>query len=196
MEKPLDQRSFIWTIDAADRIIHVNDAWLAFAVENAAPQLTASVVLGRPIWHYIQGQEASYLYRQIFRRVRAGKSPITCPFRCDAPICRRFMEMELVLLPTYGIQFTAHILREEWRDPVELLDASRDRTREFVKVCSWCKKIYIPGRGWGEIEAAIGPLDLFAHQSIPRITHTICDPCRAALRLELSEESAKKPDSD
>jgi len=106
------------------------------------------------------------------------------------------MEMELVLLPTYGIQFTAHILREEWRDPIELLDASRDRTREFVKVCSWCKKIYIPGRGWGEIEAAIGPLDLFAHQSIPRITHTICDPCRAALRLELSEESAKKPDSD
>ena len=46
-----------------------------------------------------------------------------------------------------------------------------------MKICSWCKKIYIPGRGWGEIEAAIEPLDLFGHHSMPRMTHTICDSC-------------------
>ena len=37
MEKPLDQRRFIWTIDDADKIVHVNDDWLAFAGENTAP---------------------------------------------------------------------------------------------------------------------------------------------------------------
>jgi len=196
MDKPLDQRRFIWIIDDADKIVHVNDDWLAFAQENTAPQLTASLVLDQPIWRFIQGQETSYLYRQIFRRVRAGKSPVKFPFRCDSPDCRRFMEMELSLLPGNAIQFMAHILREEWRDPVDLLDASRDSTREFLKICSWCKKINIPGRGWGEIEAAIVALDLFGHHPMPRMTHTICDACRGALRLELPKESGEKPNFD
>jgi hypothetical protein len=192
MEKPLDHRSFIWIIDAADKIVHVNDDWLAFAQENSAVQLTASVVLDQHIWRFIQGKETSYLYRQIFRRVRAGLSPVKFPFRCDSPDCRRFMEMELSLLTCDAIQFTAHMLREEWRDPVELLDASRDRTQEFLKICSWCKKINIPGLGWGEIEAAIAALDLFGHHTMPRMTHTICDSCRGAIRLELHEESGEK----
>jgi hypothetical protein len=196
MKKSLDQRSFIWIIDAADKIVHVNDAWLAFARENTAPQLTASIVLDQPIWRFIQGQETSYLYQQIFRRVRAGKATVKFPFRCDSPDCRRFMEMHLVLLPGGVIQFTAHILREEWREPVDLLDASRDRTGEFVTVCSWCKRINIPGRGWGEIEAAIADMDLFGHHPMPRMTHTICDACRSTLRLELPQESGEKPNSD
>jgi hypothetical protein len=196
MEKPLEKRRFIWSIDGADKIVHVNDAWLAFAVENTAPQLTAVLVLNQSIWRFIQGQETSYLYQQIFRRVRAGKAPVTFPFRCDSPDCRRFMEMELALLPGDAIQFTAHMFREEWRDPIDLLDASRNRTGEFVTVCSWCKKINIPGRGWGEIEVAIMALDLFGHHSMPRMTHTICDSCRAALRLELPQESGEKPNPD
>jgi hypothetical protein len=196
MGKPLDQRRFVWIIDDADKIVHVNDDWLVFAQEISAPQLTASLVLDQPIWRFIQGQETSYLYQQIFRRVRAGKAPVRFPFRSDSPDCRRFMQMQLVLLPGAAIQFTTHILREEWRDPIDLLDTSRDRTQEFVKVCSWCKKINIPGRGWGEIEAAIEALDLFDHHSMPRMTHTICDSCRSALRLELPQESVEKLNSD
>jgi hypothetical protein len=196
MEKPLDQRRFIWIIDAADKIVHVNDDWLAFAGENTAPQLTASLVLDQLIWRFIQGQETSYLYQQIFRRVRAGKSPVTFPFRCDSPDCRRFMEMKLTLLPGDAIQFISHLVREERRDPVDLLDAFRDRSGEFVKVCSWCKKINIPGQGWGEIEAAIGPLDLFGHHTTPRMTHTICDACHAAVKIELDLESGQQQNSD
>jgi len=195
MEKPLDHRSFIWIIDDADKIVHVNNDWLAFAGENTAPQLTASSVLDQTIWRFIQGQEIIYLYEQIFARVRAGKSPVKFPFRCDSPDCRRFMEMKLSLLAGDAIQFMAQILRQEWRDPVDLLDASRDRSGEFLKICSWCKKINIPGQGWGEIEAAIEALDLFAHHSMPRMTHTICDACYSAVRLELNQESAEKLNS-
>jgi hypothetical protein len=196
MEKPLDHRSFIWIINDADKIVHVNDDWMAFARENGAPQLTASLVLDRPIWSFIQGQETRYLYKQIFRRVRAGKSPVKFPFRCDSPDCRRFMEMQLSLLPGNAIQFMAHMLREEWRDLVDLLDSPRDIPLEFLKICSWCKKIYIPGRNWGEIEAAIAALDLFGHHQMPRMTHTICDSCRGALRLDLNQASGKKLNSD
>jgi hypothetical protein len=195
MEKPLDHRSFIWIIDDADKIVHVNDDWLAFAGENTAPQLTASLVLDQPIWRFIQGQETIYLYKQIFGRVRAGVSPVKFPFRCDSPDCRRFMEMQLSLLAGDSIQFIAQILRQEWRQPQDLLDASQDRSGEFLKICSWCKKIHIPGRGWGEIEAAIEPLDLFGHPSMPRMTHTICDSCYEAIKLELHQEESEKLNS-
>ena len=195
MENRSDQRSFIWTIDDGDKIVHVNDAWLAFAGENTAPQLTVAAVLNQPIWHFIQGQETVYLYNQIFGRVRAGKSPVKFPFRCDSPDCRRFMEMKLSLLSGDAIEFVSHILREEWRQPLDLLDASRDRSEEFLKICSWCKKIYIPGQGWGEIEAAIEPLDLFGHHSMPRMTHTICDSCYGAIKLELNQKSDEKLNS-
>ena len=196
MAKPLDHRRFIWIIDGADKIVRVNEDWLDFARENIAPQLIASVVLGQPIWHFIQGQETVYLCKQIFDRVRAGFSPVKFPFRCDSPDCRRFMEMKLSLLPGNAIEFISHILREEWREPVDLLDASRDRSGEFLKICSWCKRINIPSQGWGEIEAAIGALDLFDHFSMPRMTHTICDACHEAVKLELDLESGKKPNSD
>ena len=98
MEKPLDHRSFIWSIDDADKIVHVNDDWLAFAQENLSPNLMAALVLDQSIWRFIQGQETIYLYKQIFGRVRAGKSPVKFPFRCDSPDCRRFMEMKLSLV--------------------------------------------------------------------------------------------------
>jgi hypothetical protein len=106
------------------------------------------------------------------------------------------MKMKLSLLPGDAIQFMAQILRQEWREPLDLLDASRDRSGEFLQICSWCKKINIPGQGWGEIEAAIEPLDLFGHHSMPRMTHTICDACYDAIKLELNQESGKKLDSD
>lgn len=188
METPQDNRTFIWIIDDADKIVQVNDDWLAFAEENSAPQLSAAVVLDQPLWRFIHGRETVYLYKQIFGKVRAGKSPITFPFRCDAPDCRRFMEMKLSLLPGNAIQFLSKILRQEFRQPLDILDATRDRSGEFLKICSWCKKIYIPDRGWGELEDSIGALDLFGNRSMPRMTHTICASCYDFMKGELSQE--------
>jgi len=184
-----DNRSFIWVIDDADKIVHVNDDWLAFAGENTAPQLTASLVLDQPIWWFITGQETIYFYKQIFGRLRAGKTPVKFPFRCDSPDCRRFMVMKLSPLSGNAIQFMAQILRQEWRQPMDILDASRDRSEEFLEICSWCKKINIPEQGWGEVEDAIQALDLFGHHSMPRMSHTICDSCYNLVKQELIRES-------
>lgn len=189
MENPRDNRSFIWIINDADKIVHVNDDWLAFARENGAPQLSAALVLDQPLWRFILGQETVYLYKQIFDKLRTGRSPVTFSFRCDSPDCRRFMEMKLSLLSGTAIQFIAKLIRLEYRQPLDFLDPSRDRSEEFLKVCSWCKKIYIPDRGWGELEEAIEALDLFGHHSMPRMTHTICDSCYNFIKQELNQES-------
>jgi hypothetical protein len=187
MEEPEDKRSFIWIIDDLDRIVHVNEAWLAFARENGAPELSRARVLAQYLWRFIQGRETAYLYKQILGRVRAGNSPLKFPFRCDSPDCRRFMEMKLSLLDGGAVQFMAQP-RREYRPPLDLLTASGDRSELFVKFCSWCKKIYIPERGWEAVEDAIGLLDLFGNHPMPRLTHTICDDCSDFVRQELSQE--------
>jgi hypothetical protein len=195
MPEALDNRSFIWIIDDADKFVHVNDDWLAFARENGAPELSAATVLDQPLWRFIQGRETAYLYKQIFSRLRAGKSPIKFPFRCDSPDRRRFMEMKLSLLAGGAIEFLARLLRQEFRQPQDFLDASGDRSEAFLKICSWCKKIYIPDRGWAEIEEVIGPLDLFGSNAMSRMTHTICESCSELVRRELAREAAAETNS-
>jgi hypothetical protein len=189
MENPPDNRSFIWIIDDTDGIIYVNEDWLAFARENGAPDLSAALVLNKPLWRFIQGQETIYLYRQLLGKLRTGMAPVKLPFRCDSPDCRRFMEMELSLLTDDPIQFLARLIRQEYRPPVDLLDVSREGSGEFLRVCSWCKKIFITGRGWGEIEEAIRALKLFGSLPLPHITHSICNSCYHLVRQELALES-------
>jgi len=195
MEEPQENRSFIWVIDGADQIVRVNEAWLAFARENGAPELTAALVTDQSLWRFIQGRETAYLYKQIFSRVRAGNSPVKFPFRCDSPDCRRFMEMKLSLLSGAAIEFTTKLRQWEYRQPLDLLTGSGDRSEQFVKICSWCKKIYIPERGWGEVEEAIGPLDLFGNHARPRMTHTICEACSDFIRQELIRDPGQERNS-
>jgi hypothetical protein len=191
MEDVQDSRQFIWIIDAAEVMVHVNDDWLAFARENDAPQLTEAMVLGQPIWRFIEGPENVYLFQQIFGRLRAGKGPVTFPFRCDSPDCRRFMEMKLTLLPENGILFQARMLRQEYRRPLHFIGPAPDA----VTMCSWCKKVYIPGHGWGEIEAAIQALDLFGRPQTPLFTHGLCPSCADVVNQEMIRASAPDKDS-
>ena len=77
------------------------------------------------------------------------------------PIAGVLWKCNFPSLPGAAIQFTAQILRQEWRQPQNLLDASRDRSAEFVLTCSWCKKIIYSGTGLGRNRGghrASGPL--------------------------------------
>lgn len=188
MQESPDNRSFIWIIDNADKIVYVNDAWLDFARENDAPQLSAAAVLDQPLWFFIQGQETIYLYKQIFAKLRAGQSPIKLPFRCDSPDCRRFMHMKISLLAGNAIHFLANFLRLEYRSPLDILSASGDRSEAFLRMCSWCKKVYLPDHGWVEMEEAIRALDLFGRPAMPQITHAICDSCYNFVRDEMFQK--------
>ena len=63
----------------------------------------------QPLWRFIADPETTYLYKQIFAKIRSGKSPVRIPFRCDSPECRRFMEMKLSLLAGDSIEFLSKI---------------------------------------------------------------------------------------
>jgi hypothetical protein len=166
-----------WMIDRGDRIVQVNDAWLAFARENAAPELTREAVVNRTLWFFIAGLNTISLYQLILGKVRSHQLQLSYPFRCDSPDCRRFLEMEISPLPEEGIHFRSEVLRLEYRQPVRVLDAEVvERSNQFLKICSWCKKIYAQGK-WVEIEEALDLLNLFSEVEQPQLTHGICEAC-------------------
>ncbi|MGC8827572.1 MAG: PAS domain-containing protein, partial [Anaerolineae bacterium] len=179
VDKPCesDPRLFVYQIDAGDVITTVNDAWDEFALENEAPHLTGQGVIGRSLWDFIAGEETRHLYRILFQRVREGKRPISIPFRCDAPDCRRYMEMQMIPDNAGGITFANRVLRVERRPAVRLLEQGAPRSPDFVTMCGWCKRVRLPDDRWVEVEEAIRVLHLFDERAVPQISHGICPEC-------------------
>jgi len=175
-----DTRRYIYRLDATDRIVWVNDAWLAFARENDAAALAAETVLYRPLWDFITNTEVQHLYGLIFDKVRSTGSVVTLPFRCDSPTRRRFMELVVGPEPQQTLNLASRLLWEEPREPVALLEAARPHSERFLTICSWCKRVLLAHGQWAEVEVAMRSLDTFQEPVLPRLTHGICPSCRTA----------------
>lgn len=185
-----DTRFFVHHIDGEDRIVFANAAWYEFARENGADSLAKESVEGRWLWSYISNRETRQLLQLLVNRVRCGCGKVTIPYRCDSPVRRRFMELQLSLLPMRGVEFRSRMLRVEARDYVALLDCGVTRSGESLRVCSWCKRVWVTGRGWLEVEEAVQVLNLFGAGPIPGIAHGICEKCSRSLHSVTSEEMA------
>ena len=109
MLHPDNGRVFVYCIDRNDLISSVNRAWLAFARENQAPELSAEGVLHKSLWDFIAYAEVRYLYGMLLNKVRATKLPVCVPFRCDSPARRRFMKLEIIPLKQKRIKFSSRI---------------------------------------------------------------------------------------
>lgn len=166
-----------YSIDGQDSIRRLSDSWQVFARQNDAAHLTADSVLGQPIWEYVHGLETRYLYDLLFTKVRSERQPIDVPFRCDAPNCRRYMQLTISPSDEDSLDFISTVLREESRPRLTLLDAGMPHTDEFLSMCAWCKRIEVNDDKWTEAEEAIVHLDLFGQSILPGITHGICADC-------------------
>jgi hypothetical protein len=177
VEAQLDTRLFIHRIDSENCIIFVNDAWLSFARENNAPQLTSESVLNRPLSSFITDIETRHLYEVVVAKVRTTGAIVKIPFRCDSPDRRRFMELGIFSRSREVLEFRSHMLRQESRDPIDLFTSAAERSEELLTMCSICKKAKMFGERWYEVEEAIDVFDLFGPPKPPLITHGICPAC-------------------
>ncbi len=180
-----DKREFIYRVDSQDRIVFANQNWYDFARENGVPTLSPDVVIGRSLWNFIENAEIQHLFQILLEKIRQSGVGVTLPYRCDAPDCRRFMELQVIPQPERGIEFHSRILRQETRDPVRLMEENVQRTDERLLMCGWCKKTALPDGRWVEVEVAVSALQLFDAPRLPRISHGMCGECRAALEQSL-----------
>jgi hypothetical protein len=135
-----DGDDVFYGIDEQDRIAFVNPAWDEFAADNGARHLQSGSVISRSIWDFIADDGTRFLYREIFKRVRAGH-PTRFEFRCDSPDRRRLLEMDARLIMGQGIGFRLRTLSLEDRPRQPLLGEARKLSGEILRMCSWCKRV-------------------------------------------------------
>lgn len=173
-----------YRISDQDEIIHVSDTWDRFAAANGGERVRAEEVLNRPLWDFVSDRTTRELYRQVLNRVRDGRA-LKFSVRCDAPACRRRLEVVVTTVAPGVIEFRTHTLAEESRQPQALLDAGAARSADLLRVCSWCCRIFVEG-AWIEMEEAINRLQLLELPLLPTMTHGICDPCYQRMRETLA----------
>ena len=173
--------SCAYTLDHLNRVIDVDDAWLQYAQENRAPELTRERVVGRSVLGFVGGKATRRLYEALYRRVRAGAGPVEIPFRCDSPNRFRFMNLVLRAGRQGIIECEGVLIREQDRPYFSILDRYFPRSDERLPTCSLCKRIQAYGSRWLVLEEAIRELKLFGSLNAPHLEQTVCDECRASL---------------
>lgn len=178
-----------YRVDADDRIISVDDWWLAFARENGAPQLTREAVVGCCLWDFIAGEPTQVLYQELHQYVRRTGTPVTVPFRCDSPRLQRFMELTIHREPSSCLLYESELKRALPQPRVRLLDRGEPRSDAFLTMCSFCKRTLLEPSGWLELKDVSLKLRLFAQQAVPEIRYTVCPRCALQCQPEYAAVS-------
>lgn len=185
-----------YVIDEDDNIIYVNGKkWDEFYKDNSSSHnCLSSNIMKQSLFSFIDDFETRHLYEDILKTVREYKKEISFPFRCDSSKQRRFLKL---IVKPYGnnhIEFVSKIIKVEDRDYVSLLDFKTQRTQEFLKICSMCKKIKVDDNIWEEVETAIKVLGLFQRDILPKLNHGLCPFCLKLYEAQMAEfiKEAKK----
>lgn len=170
--------TLIYRIDAGDRISYVNPAWSEFARANQGEGVMPEQVLGSSLLESVDDSTVRSLYTAMIQRARAG-APVRFKYRCDAPDRRRTFAMDIHQLDSGEVEFVSTLEHEEVRPPVTVLQLGVPRDGRLLKVCSWCQQVEMPDYTWLPVELVVKKLHLLEAETFPRLTHGICEPCRA-----------------
>jgi hypothetical protein len=170
----------VYTIDADDRIVHVNEAWLLFNAGASDADVLRDYV-GLPVWELLGEGRVRQLWQVLYRRVRAIGASIFVPMRVDTADERRLLDIEVRPLADRSIQHVCECAWTEARAPVALLDPVSQRDEREVLCCAWCRRVQIGVGVWQEIEDAERSLGIRPAGTLPRLRPDVCVTCQQAL---------------
>ena len=176
-----EPRLLVYKIDRADHLIELADDWDTFAKQNDGETILREQIEGKSLWQFITHAETCNLYQSLAGKVRNNGGEYKVNFRCDGPDCRRHIELTLSPGHNSEVIFRSQVVGIEQRAPVPFPKSIAEEDKEFIQMCSWCKKIMIAEGHWAEIEVAIEKLSLFARIDEIALTHTICPTCQQTL---------------
>jgi len=179
MSKPpsMTEELILYRIDERDRIAYVNAQWDQAAAASGAESVRGDTIVGKDLWRCITDSQVRSLYAQMIKHAREGR-PMEFNYRCDTPDARRTYVMKIRQTVGREIEFSSQLLRYEPRATVNLLQASQPRSEDqFVLVCSWCELVALPSGEWVAVEQAVSELKLMEGDTMPQLTHGICEAC-------------------
>ncbi len=83
-------------------------------------------------------------------------------------------------------EFITRPLWEAERQTPALLEPNAARSDAWLRVCSWCEKVWI-GEAWAEVEEAVTRWRLFEQSLMPLMTHGVCEQCHQKMKKALAE---------
>jgi hypothetical protein len=166
-----------YVVNESDIIVAVDDWWLGFARENGAPELTRESVVGKVLWPFIVDEPTRTLYREVHAHVRSSGIPVKVPFRCDSPTLQRHMELTIRPDVPHRLLYECTIVRVVPQEYLATLDTDKRRSREFLTMCSLCKRSLVEPSGWLDLENISLTIRWFQQESIPQLRYTVCPEC-------------------
>jgi hypothetical protein len=184
-----------YRIDAQDRLVYVNDAWMTEARDAAEITLSSPVILGRGLWQLIPDLAIRQVFELLFLRLRTGQIPqATYLYRCDTPTRRCLKRLTIIPDEERSLDFHTETVAIHDRPRLSLLDHQRPRSGDPLRICSWCKRVPLPGGPWVEIEDAVAQLAILDTGPLPALSHGICPSCETTLKALLDKPSGAGPD--
>lgn len=185
----------VYVTDLQGIVVFLNsESWRAFAEENSGDEIrSASVILGRPLESFFEGDSVREQFRTLFEQVRSGvRSRISYPFRCDAPDRTRFMRLTMSAIPgadgsPAAVLFHSAMLDQKDRAVQQVVESRSKGVAmdlPIQTICSYCKRLDLPpGSGnWLEAEeyAAAGGM------AQVRLSHGVCPDCTATVLARIT----------
>jgi hypothetical protein len=128
------------------------------------------------LWRYVSGDETTRLYEAVCAHVRSSGQPASFPFRCDAPLSKRFMQMTISPGPDGSLSFASRQLREEVSSRGIAYICRPRVTPSLILRCSICNRLRVGGR-WCDPTEAIAEGGLFVNTAPLQIAYSICGEC-------------------
>jgi len=166
-----------YRVDADDRLVWVDEWWLAFARENGAPELSREGVLGRLLWDFVTGDPTSRLYCEIHARVRSSGKSVILPFRCDSPSLQRHMRLTITREDAGQLLYESVLLRVEPQRRQQASDPWQPLAEGCLTMCSFCKRALMESRGWLDVEDVSARMRLFDTKQVAELKYIVCPEC-------------------
>jgi hypothetical protein len=170
----------IYTIDALDRLVEVNRAFVDSSA-RAIGDADARSLIGRSIWDFVAGTVPRQLWEVLYDRVRAVGAPVFIPLRADTANQRRVIDLELHPIGDRSIRHVRECVAVESRAAVALLDPNYPRDGRSLRRCAWCARVQVRLGAWQEIEEAQATLGIEAAETLPTLREGVCAACKQSV---------------
>ncbi|MBB5020781.1 hypothetical protein [Desulfurispira natronophila] len=167
--KPL---STYYRLNSDNIISEVSDTWDRFACENDGdPGAIQSSVLHKSIFDAIQGDETRLFVDILLTHARTLQKRLVRPYRCDTPLLRRYMAMELVPEKDGHILVQHHLLKFH-NQQAPTITCQPTAMKNLLKRCSICARIRVNDQ-WQEPSELAPPLTDIT------VFYGICPDCKS-----------------
>jgi len=161
----------IYALDRDCRIVHCNQAWDRFALENNGNRATREYQQGRCVFDAVPVSLKAY-YRDLYDYVRATGQEQTHVMECSSPLLRRRFHMSIRPFGEAGL-LIVNSLTEEGPHREEGHEAGNDYIDQngLVTTCSHCRRTRHPRQTdrWDWVPGFLC--------DDPRISHGLCPIC-------------------